>query len=548
MLLVLDWEQKTDSGTNSSTWNALFIVLTRLHSVKQKFIKEGNVKLQLEGPKDLVKKYFGPAHKRTDMQRDSENNYFRRLPVEIIYQIISQLENDQESLSNLCMSSKRLRILVTPLLYKVPLLTAPSSIYKLLENLEKDPELPNLIKKVQFAPTLSQSLSHSNPPNPKFELLPYVHSGLFNVLINDREMISQDCVLVHPLFYRIARTLPNCRELEELGIHKENRSSLSQSTSSGKPQISRIPSSCLTLSFLLRTCQRWYSEFPEWNGLKDSVPTCYSTVIMLLDWLQGNYHSIWKLSGSSIRSIKPLLLMKCRSLLAHINSSHLLQVRFITGNSQRLLDIYCLIYYKTLSLAQGLDVQALSDCMTKPQSLTVPLLLENVIEEELPLLQTNSDEDGQIAVPTELVFSEREKKPSEEENLTPNQRAARCIYEAVTIIFHLRIPPELQTRCGIPQVPVELLREILVTYPPSTINAETVELITNLALVKLDPNDPTTPMLSDWQDWLSTIIVWHESSMEMDPVKDLLRKSMTKIDMGRELQRKYGIVFMDGTL
>merc|ERR1719223_260164 len=137
--------------------------------------------------------------------------------------------------------------------------------------------------------------------------------------------------MIHELFYRFAKILPNIKEVEEHGLHKENRTSLSQLTSEGKPDISRIPSSSLTLPFLFRACQRWYTDFPEWAGLESEPGSCYDTVLLLLDWLQGDFHPIWHLLGSdAVRLAKPLITSKLRSFLSNTNSSLLLQVRFIT--------------------------------------------------------------------------------------------------------------------------------------------------------------------------------------------------------------------------
>jgi hypothetical protein len=48
-----------------------------------------------------------------------------------------------------------------------------------------------------------------------------------------------------------------------------------------------------------------------------------------------------------------------------------------------------------------------------------------------------------------------------------------------------------------------------------------------------------------WRKWITIVIKWFKSSKQMEPVKELLRGNMTKIDQLRELQHRYGIVFMD---
>jgi hypothetical protein len=497
LIILLDWQSRQTSGTLTESWNSLFLVCAGLAKVKR--IAKENMELawnhSTHSPKDRPwKGTTSPRNPYTSLSS---------LPTEIILKILSMV-NNQQVLSNVSRLNGRFYRLSTALLYQIPRLTSPTSINNFMASISEMP-LSNrsFVKTLVFAPTKTGSLSHPTKRNSRFEMIPYVHSGLFLLLIQNRDLIGRDRILVHPIFYHLARLFPFCISYQEHGCHKESKTQLAETYSKGAvPEISKIPSSSITLSFLIRSCQRWHTDFQEWNGLKDDIIGCFDTVILILDWLQGNFHPIWhRLGGDLIRRIKPIIHNRCRTLLAHLNASLLLQVRFITSNSQRLLDCYCLIFYRVLSMAQALSVQALADIM-------------------------ESDKQKELSL---------------------NQIAASQIYEALAIIFQLRIPAEVinSNGRGNLDIPVQILQDILVTFPPSSINAETAELIGQLLEIKLDYEASSTPQLQEWMKWFDEINHWHDASIEMEPVKDLLRKSMAKIDQLRGIQRRYGVVFMN---
>ena len=552
LILFIDWQSKSNEGTRPETWKALFLVTQKLAAIKEaskrkpadiipfpdQSMENSSVEQYISNTIIHEKTFTDNARSESQVQHalsismeeleariskiaigQNENHekgaiqksLFEALPTELIIQILSHL--DQENLASLSITSKRFCRLATPQLYSNPYLTSPGSIHRFLSSLKTKNSHSSFVTKIIFAPTKIGSLADPTVANSKFDLIPDVHSGLFKILINTRSNPEPEMSLVHSIFYEFAKYASNCFSLEEYGCHKENRQFLAERDLNGKNVVSKIPSSNVVLSFLHRSCQRWFNEFPEWDGLKNSLFECYQTVLLLLQWLQGDFHPIWHRVGSSVvRSVKGLIINKCKSFLSHLNSSLLLQVRFITGNSQRLLDCYCLIYYRVLALAQSLDVQKLSEAMQKTP---IQKKEENKVDSDL-----NS-------------------------SLTINQKAARSIYEALTIIFHFRIPSELFTPNQIPEVPVELMQNILLTFPPSSINSETAELIGRILEVDLDNQDATSPMLQKWTRWLREIILWHEASIEMEPVKDLLRKSMAKIDSLRTIQRRYGVNFME---
>lgn len=565
-LLVLQNQSKTDEGTSKEIWSLLLMVTLKLAKVRTPINPS---------------KYFTlpPSKARIDpipqSPKRQDDCKFDLLPTELMLLVVEHIDS-QETLFKLSLVNKRCNSLISPLLMAKPYLTSPKSISSFLSSISNG--MGQHITQVTFGPSMVGSLAAREKPRTDFEFIPYVHSGLFRLLIQERQSPIFTDNLVHPVFYEIAKCLPNCKSVEEHGNHRENLTTDSQNpqldifrrprqirtvrnSANREIEISKIPSSSATLLFLMRACQKWYKDFPEWNGIKDSVSDCLSACILLLDLYQGNFHPIWHQLGSDVvRATKPMITRQARHFLSHIYSTLLLQVRFVTSNSQRLLDCYCLIYYRVLSLAQNLDVQALASAMGCPA--TVDSRDDVAVSESRMVMlqeaQRHMENESFLSLTdylppndiVEVVSNETLNSTSTASPQNPyfpsnmsleapqgsNMKSARMIYEALIVIFHFRIPANLHSSQSYPPVPVDLLRDILITFPPSTINSETVELISKLVNVKLDPIEASTPVLKEWLNWLNEIIRWHDASKEMEPVKDLLRKSMVKIDELRGLQ------------
>jgi hypothetical protein len=526
LILVLQWQSKRPDGTKKETWNALLQVTNQLS-----LVKEGKRKQQT------------PIDRENRISRipNAPKSSFESLPAELIHIILNHIE-DQTSLYKLTMLNRRWNRLLRLRLFVNPYLTSPHSIERFMKSLNH--ENAEQVLKIDFGPTSTGCLTDPDIVKDHFQFIPFVHSGLFRLLIHDRDHSNTTDHLVHPLFYKLAATLPNCSTFEEYGYHKETINPKEEQKSYAAPgrnfRITRIPSSSMNLTFLLRACQKWIKESSEWDGLKSSPTECLSSCTLLLTWLQGEYHPIWhRVGGDAVRHVKPLINSLVRSFLAHIYSTLLLQVRFITANSQRLLDCYCLIYYKVLSIAQSLDVIGLAEAMgcPPPNQTNVVTTSQFLLHQQQELISEAERSLSEILLDAKETLTPRTSQSSVASTaLTTNQDAARNVYECLILIFHFRIPANLHSSKMYPRVPAELLKEILITFPPSTVNGETVELITRLLQHPLDPQDPTTPLLESWYDWLRELVQWHDASKEMEPVKELLRKSMSKIDQLRAIQ------------
>ncbi|KAJ3258009.1 hypothetical protein HK103_004143 [Boothiomyces macroporosus] len=473
LILVLDYQQKTEQGTDIKTWNALFLVCDSLQKIKNQ-TRKPELKPLMNTQPDISYTHSPLVH-------------IMSLPNEILLLIADHVEL-QETVAELSMANKRMYHLLRHKLYKHPILTSPASINKFITNMERNKQLADIVSRISFGPSTVGSLAKPHVRSSKTENIPFVHSGLFRFFIYKE--LDENNEIVDLLLYKFASVFPNI-QLNELAVNKENTFGLNYHSHEihQRKQVGKIPSSSFTLSALHQAFKKWNTDFKEWDGLKDDINECLETSQLLLDWFQGDFHPIWHQLGSDVvRSVKPLVLNQCRSLLNQINTILLLQVRFITGNSQRLLDCYCLIYYRMLSIAQQLDIE----------------VLVNILKEE--------DTPRCSAVDT---------------NPTTNRQVAKGIYEALMVIFHLQLPQS--------DIPVQLLRDIMVSFPPSSINAESIEFITHLLEIELE-QDENKDCLQLWLTWLNEIVKWYEASKEMDPVKDLLRKSMGKIDMLRGIQ------------
>jgi hypothetical protein len=559
MILLLRYESNAEGTPRLETWQALLTITHKLAVLKDQTRQDGSDSIYYKVAhltrKNIVNSpIFPTANSKSHLSLDL-------LPTELIYTILKYV-NDQETLYNLLRTSKRMKNLISPVINRDPYLTSSTSLLAYLKTLS-DYELNP--RSISFGPSANGILSENH--HNVLEFLPFVHSGLFNYLIRDRNSKGSNGQLVHPIFYAFAHLTNDETIFEEYSYNKEPRSSqaVREPFVQSNLEISQIHSSSLTLQTLLKACRKWDMKYPEWSGTKwflgDSLQTC----ILLMEWFQGDFYPIWHLlGGETVRLVRPLIQRQCRALLSHIYSTLLLQVRFITSNSQRLLDCYCVIYYRVLSVAQILNVEGLLDAIGEenlvvpetvglrdrtPDNLSQPLLNRTLVN--LP----NEINENQILI-TELPESRSHTNPirviDQTKTLSEVQKLAVNIYKSLIMIFHLRIPSEVRAVEGIPIVPLSTLTEILVTFPPSSVNKETVEFIEPLSKTQLPHDHIQAPVLNKWCKWLGEIVKWNDASIEMDPVKELLRKSMDKIDFLRTIQvqlyltkRRYGLLFMD---
>jgi len=91
--------------------------------------------------------------------------------------------------------------------------------------------------------------------------------------------------------------------------------------------------------------------------------------------------------------------------------------------------------------------------------------------------------------------------------------------------------------------PAQQLRDTLSSFPPTAINPELAEFLECFHNLDVDPEESDFLEMSKWIGWLREIFRWQKVSRQMEPVKDLLRKSMLKIDAFRSIQVNLLVLF-----
>ncbi|KAK5672467.1 hypothetical protein QVD99_001228 [Batrachochytrium dendrobatidis] len=406
------------------------------------------------------------------------------------------------------------------------------------------------------------------------------------------------------IFYTLAGLCPYLMEIEDRGVENTQSTGrfvdiMKESSTALSTVWQRVPSTSFTLTLLIRSCRRWVFLMPEWRGFDFSPHKAYGVITFLLDSLQTASQPIWhNLESDLVRFIRPMLISKCRSALSSISSTLLLQVQFMTLSAQRLLDCYTMIYYKALSIAQSLSVTQLVEIMQGgakqttgksalmlTESLTslpgeslsavlsrdhngvdhgtdtqhadeedtgaqaVPLFeLHNVSAFSLDTTQEDGFFDGDDALSNEDLDNHGSRILDSSTNLDtgiPSEKnisAAIAIHTAVAVLLRIQLP----TNASVPTTAmITNLREAVSTFPPTPVNGETVEMLQHASGIEYDIFEPGGHEISRWISWLKQIETWHVASRQMEPVKSLLRQSMIKIDCLRNVQRTFGLNFMD---
>ncbi|KAJ3117811.1 hypothetical protein HK100_000744 [Physocladia obscura] len=340
-----------------------------------------------------------------------------------------------------------------------------------------------------------------------------------------------------------------------------------------KEDILKSQSSLFRLFVLDRTNPDWSFVHPIISRLV-KVCTKLNEAHEFVD-LKNNEKIIPKRNTNTIQTItsQPIVSTNPAQLQAASVSSS------ITVSSQRLLDSYCMMYYRTLAHANALN-------------LTIVLKVLQIAARELSI---SSQQPSLTSIPT-----------------APATKLSHRILQAIQLMFHrnlFNLPRqsvsrsttssinnvgnengEQNTATGIPHtnVPAETfedslggllsshtaLREGLMSFAPGSMNSETAEFIEELlnfgSCVDENPgkifsgnsssngidgksiqheadamHDEENFEIFKCMGWMREVIKWQRAGRQMEPVKDLLRRSMGRIDRLRGVQRKFGLYFMD---
>ncbi|KAJ3240535.1 hypothetical protein HDU81_003418 [Chytriomyces hyalinus] len=331
----------------------------------------------------------------------------------------------------------------------------------------------------------------------------------------------------------------------------------------------RIPTDSLMdparlLTNLLHLYRRLLSIFSDF-GI--APPKAYDSLIVLLSLFQSREVPFWAgTSAESFESVKSLVFEQLRPILNAMSTAILIEVQYITLSSQRLLDTYCMMYYRALAYANSLNLSLVLDILqdaarAKHQSENGPTSSSN---SHTPSPATGALSAERILQAMQLMFHRNPLNPPRAQPDTTPELAESDNHDREGLpnrTFHSTEGEEAKDFDSIGGLldSRSALREGILSFAPGSMNSETAEFIEEL----LDPMGDLEVMLKNEEAngsfeeyeramemakcirWMKEVVRWQKAGKQMEPVKDLLRRSMARIDRLRMVQRRYGISFMD---
>ncbi|KAH6569281.1 hypothetical protein BASA62_004978 [Batrachochytrium salamandrivorans] len=123
-----------------------------------------------------------------------------------------------------------------------------------------------------------------------------------------------------------------------------------------------------------------------------------------------------------------------------------------------------------------------------------------------------------------------------------NIQAANKIHRTIAALFQRQV--SVNTSAPAAEW-LSTLRDAVRVFPPTSTHGDMDEMLRQLSNIEFELLKPGGLEIARWVVWLKEIEIWNVTSRQMDPVKDLLRHSMAKIDTLRSVQREYELNFMD---
>ncbi|KAJ3111103.1 hypothetical protein HDU96_005993 [Phlyctochytrium bullatum] len=376
----------------------------------------------------------------------------------------------------------------------------------------------------------------------------------------------------------------------------------STTTAQDAAQALRQSGTDLLLCNLIKSADRVVA-FSKWCGLH---PTRLLGVgIFLLDLLENPEGKFWEgVPTRTVRKAKEGTIDKYRRILNALSTVILTEVQYITASSQRLLNAYCLVYYRALAQSNALNLTIVLKCLRNAaselqnhsgfnaasflhQGSFVPSSPAGRILQALQLIF----HENLLSVPRNPVLSAPHTVPQppsphpdasaspgpSEDSLGPEEASSSSSVPSITISA---ASPDTETssNSGTGSSMVDnngariedtilggmltsrtALRDAFTSFAPGTMNAETAELVERVVDIteELDrelDRASRADNIDDFLDavemakcvrWLRELVKWQRAGKQMEPVKDLLRRSMARIDFLRGVQRTYNIQFMD---
>ncbi|TPX59975.1 hypothetical protein SpCBS45565_g07623 [Spizellomyces sp. 'palustris'] len=468
-----------ECSKESNLWAAFFGIAERLALVKQgeswksSFTRNSNLDSLRQD------RHIGKANGVVPLSQSPRSPV---LPPELLPHIFKFLpgQSDIHTCALVCRLWHRCAILI---LYRTPSLLSVESIRCFLSLINQGANrtlwpYAEFVRRIHFPLPVNGSLRGDN--NNGCEILRTAYTSLFRLVVLDRE--RSEGAAAHQLFFDVSARCSNLEAIEESFGMNNSASLLTQTV----------------LQNLLRSCRN-VATLTYQLGIPPAQLAGACT--LLLEFFEGEGQPIWRgISSDVIRGARSKVLEKCRTTLNRLSTCMFLEAQYLALSAQRLLDQYALMYYRGFAGATDLN---------------------------LDFVVRAAEKEAKHSVRVES------KAPADVDSVA-------LVLQAVRLLFHQPMPhsiPELDLEpIIVTTFPTRaFLETALGIFPPSGINSETVELISQIVeqYEKLDADQPEVDL---WFRWFRDIVVWQRAGIEMEGVKELLRKSMARMEVFRGMQ------------
>ncbi|KAI9203706.1 uncharacterized protein BJ171DRAFT_599931 [Polychytrium aggregatum] len=484
------------------------------------------------------------------------------LPTELLERIFLFLDC-QGQYHKLTLVSKQFNRIATPLLYRSPKLSSPYAVDRFLYTCDgptanRTWSYGPMVREIHFLSPIRGSLIGLLPMPHGCEEISHSHSTLFAVLLLSR--LSPDPAMSQ-IFYSIVETLPRlvciretCKGSDEpIAVSSRLASSISQSLGPDEGRGDHKIVTNFMLGQLLKASRRCV-EYAAGAGIKSA--NLFDCSEFLLEMLEGDAKPMWEgMNGKLLRQAKTAVMQKVKWILNSLSTGLLLEVQYVTLCCQRLLEVYCGMYYCALSKADALDfdnlILAFEDAFGRPVRngcIFDQPTDSDAIERLLNFDPWDYDATYEEPMPVPMPMSIETASLDRDSGHIPSDPVRR-VYQALQLITHSSLTVDEASRITIWNDSFlesrEEFRAAIMNMEAGSLNMETAEFLDLLIREDIEIVDEKTCALALCVEWMRDVVVWQRATKQMDSVKALLRRSMQKIDAFRGMQWRYGLMFMD---
>ena len=482
-VLYLCIERASSSGEITSLISALYAINSKLLMVKLKTntmvykqINAPSLGVYWNFPSDpaefinrinrLTISQISPSSSSNILQISKVS--LKLLPPELLMEIFKKCrQGDLFTLSRVCKSFNRIATLE---LYNNVRVSSISALHKFINS----PASKQNVKTITFLP-----FAANNRKCP--DLINSNYSSLFRVSVCDRN-VQYTPILMSLL--NICPSLNSIKESSSQGNYVHSNYNLAQIL--------------LSVNRLRNMCRVYIGSRVISRSSKELISNAVVDVKMLFDV------TCFIVKQPKPKNIENVIHQRCISVLNAISTNLLFNAQYVTNSSQRLLDSYCILYYKALADANLLDTSRI-----------------------LTLLKKIS----------RLEISEKDQE---------------CVSLNVMKSVYLILECVSQNRTSFEEfdwnaITPSTLRNAFLVISPTNVNSETGEFLETLILGKIliDYNSDEIHVLNNLISWISDVVIWQKANRELMPIREFLKSSLKSIDEMRALQQELKIDFLD---